>query len=645
MIRSFWSRRWNCPLFAFLARRFSINLAAEPVGHGSGDVDGGVGMVRLVGYNSGREFFSLNSMDRIEDADVWVERLLGAPGPGSEDSDSEDGDEGEGHTHGQGQDIESSPSPPNSKLNSFTTPSQTTTLFPDPSVTTDCIASGCVACQAEQAGNTEQDHQRWKYHRSFINKEAGYGLVAREFIPTNSIIYADQLVHLTEREEGKASTGDGDVEALLGAKVTAMGSDWKTAYLSMPKPNDQKQLEAYTSIWTHYHLPVAWNGVSGGVLGLNLSFTNHSCLPNASLTLVNKYRSNSGRRYKKPRLAGAVVRSFMDIHKGQEITISYFYAKGEVEYRRLHALDLLGFRCSCRSCLYPKAEVEDALGTYYRLDHILNNPRLVTDQPALAYQAACRITDKLTGCGIADTRLALIWSKCALIAAYHSDIARIRCFLLMILKLTEVLQGPAGHLFHRAIKWFECMSAMPGFGISMRGLSVMKQADVFLEHRNEAQPYLFMVGAEKEEYVRVGRYLRVPDEEMEEHGHRFEVVPDTVPIPASKKRRRKKKNAKAKKSEKCIDPEKDFLSLWLGVVNGFVDQYAVKQELTATKKDKSLMSSPEGNQQCTDETCSGCGGSEQLLQVVIQDVGARKKMVWKRMGMGEVEEVMKESFS
>lgn len=426
------------------------------------------------------------------------------------------------------------------------------------------------------------------------------------------------MVHLTEREEGKYSTGNGDVDALLEAKVTAMGSDWKTAHLSMPKPNDHKEpgTGPYTSIWNRYHIPVTWNGVSGGILGLNLSFTNHSCFPNASLTLVNKYRSDSSRRYKKPRLAGAVVRSFTDIHKGQEITISYFYAKGEVEYRRLYALDLLGFRCSCRCCLYPKAEVEDALGTYYRLEHVLNNPRLITKKPAAAYQAACCITDKLTDCGIADTRLALIWAKCALIAGYHSDIARIRCFLLMILKLTEVLQGPTGHLFHRAIKWFECMPAMPGFGISSRGLSVMKQADVFLEHRTEAQPYLFMVGAEKGEYVRVGRYLRVPDEERAKHGHRFEVVPDTVPVPASKKRRRKKKNLKTEKeSEKCIDPEKDFLSLWLGVVNSFVDQYAVKQEYTASKG-KSRMSSPSRNQQCSNGTCSGCGGGGQLLQVV-----------------------------
>lgn len=457
------------------------------------------------------------------------------------------------------------------------------------------------------------------------------------------------MVHLTERDEDKCLARAGDIDALLGAKVSAMGSDWKTAYLSMPKPNDRKKpgirTGIYTSIWNQYHLPIYCNGVSGGVLGLNLSFTNHSCLPNASLTLVNKYRSDSGRRYKKPRLTGAVVRSFVDIHKGQEITISYFYAKGAVEYRRLYALDLLGFRCSCRSCLYPNAEVEDALGMYHRLEHVLKNPRFITENPAVAYQAACQITDKLTDCGIADIRLALIWAKCALIAGFHSDIARVRCFLLMILKLTEVLQGPTGHLFHRAIKWFECMSAMPGFGMTIRGLSAMKHADMFLEHRTEAQPYLFMMGAGPEEYIRVNRYLRVPDEEMEEHGHRFEVVPDAPPVPSLKKSSRKKKakaNAKAKKGEKCTDPEKDFLSLWLSVVNDFVDQHAVKQEYNAMKKNKysqknDNISPSDKTQQCTDETCSGCGGGGQLLQVVIQDVGARKKVVWKRTEVDEIE--------
>lgn len=471
--------------------------------------------------------------------------------------------------------------------------------------------------------------------------------MAREFIPAGSIIYADQLISLTKREE-EADLSRA-VNTLLSDKVTAMGPDWRDAYLSMP--NDQKgESGTYAGIWDRYHLPVYWNGEAGGVLGFNLAFTNHSCLPNANLTLVNKYRGKNGRQYKKPKLAGAVVRSFVDIDKGQEITISYFYGKGEAEYRRLYALDLLGFRCACRYCLYPNPEVEDALGAYYRLDNILSNASLVSEKPAVAYHAAHEITEKLTDCGIADPRLAMIWAKCALVAGFHSDIGRIRCFLLMVLKLTEVLQGPTGQLFHRAIKWFESMSVMPGFGMTTKGLSAMRHADVFLEHRTEAQPYLFMVGARPDEYIRVNRYLRVPDEECEdEDAPRFEIIPDINPRLKIRKKTRKRRTKKTR--ERCSDPEKDFLSLWLCVVNDFVDQYAGEQD--ARKKGKVTPKSREisdkapqhrQQQQCNHDTCCGFGSGGHLLQLVIHDVGARKQMMWKRMpDFPRMEEIIRDS--
>lgn len=79
MTRSFWSRRWNCPLFGFLARRLSVNLAAEPV-EGSENGDVGVGMVRLVGYNPEREFFSKTSRRKGADQTV-LQKSYSEPQP------------------------------------------------------------------------------------------------------------------------------------------------------------------------------------------------------------------------------------------------------------------------------------------------------------------------------------------------------------------------------------------------------------------------------------------------------------------------------------------------------------------------------------------------------------------------------------
>ena len=74
MTRSFWSRFWKFPLFSFLARVLFVSLATEPVRDGPGNVDRGVGMVSLVGYNPGRGFF-FSETNRGKDADqIFLQR-------------------------------------------------------------------------------------------------------------------------------------------------------------------------------------------------------------------------------------------------------------------------------------------------------------------------------------------------------------------------------------------------------------------------------------------------------------------------------------------------------------------------------------------------------------------------------------------
>lgn len=456
----------------------------------------------------------------------------------------------------------------------------------------------------------------WKFNRRFINKETGMGIVSTEFIPAGAVIYLDQLILVTERERKSHSTPS-ELDELLAKKVAEKDPQWQEGYMSMP--NTRKELGTMGGIWDEFHLPLSCNGKPSSVLGLNLAFTNHSCLPNASLAMFLEYPVVDGvqRKDKKPILGGAVVRSFVDIPQGQEITISYFYSRGEADYRRLYSLNTLGFRCSCECCLHPDARVERALRMYDQLDHRLSNPKIVYSKPSVVFQVANEITTQLTDCGIADSRIAVVWTKCALVAGLHSDVGRVRCFLLMVIKIVEALQGTSSTHFQCAQRWFHSMSTMPGFATTTRGVSTMREANELVEHNVETKPFLFMVGATEDEYIRVNRCRRIPDK-ISNHGAthtmRFVVVPDAregqispvkvdqkqcqsvkgPQITKKKKRRSNKKKKKKEKTtttgrkktgEKCIDPEKDFLTLFSRVVNDFID-HGSHEPSTTTRKGK-----------------------------------------------------------
>lgn len=442
------------------------------------------------------------------------------------------------------------------------------------------------------------------------------GIVSTEFIPAGAIIYLDQLILVTERERKSHSTSS-ELDGLLAKKVAEKDPQWQEGYMSIP--NTRKELGTMGGIWDEFHLPLSHNGKPSSVLGLNLAFTNHSCLPNACLTMFLEYPAVDGvqRKDKKPILGGAVVRSFVDIPQGQEITISYFYSRGEADYRRLHSLNTLGFRCSCECCLRPDARVERALRMYDQLDHRLSNPKIVYYKPSVVFQVANEITTQLTDRGIADSRIAVVWAKCALVAGFHSDIGRVRCFLLMVIKIVEALQGTSSTLFQRAQRWFYSMSTMPGFATTTRGVSTMRDANVLIEHNVETKPFLFMVGATEDEYIRVNRCRRIPDK-ISNHGAthtmRFVVVPDaregeispakvnqkqsqSAKGPQSSKKKKRRSNKKKKEEqttttgrkktgEKCIDPEKDFLTLFLRVVNDFIDHGSHEPRITMRKGKK-----------------------------------------------------------
>lgn len=472
-----------------------------------------------------------------------------------------------------------------------------------------------------------------RFSRAFINKHMGMGLVAKQFIPAGSIIYYDSLMVVSEAER-QAYRTPSEFDALIAKKVAAQDPKWQEGFSKMP--NTREDLGSMGGVWDTSHLPLSVNGEPCEMLGLNLAFTNHSCLPNSTLTLIYEHPTINGelRTDKRPKLGGAVVRNSLDIQEDQEITVSYFYGKGEADLRRLYSLEVLGFRCACAYCRFPDPQYEQAQSTYAHFDRIMNNPDLVRDKPAMIFQAAHETTGKITNCGVADPRIAMIWVTCALVAGLHSDVGRVRCFLAMAINLVDSMQGSSGFLFQRGLKWLNTVSLMPGFGTTLRGLSSFEDADFLMKHSLETRTFLFMMGAKNDEYIRLGRCRRVsetssiggqindtkrsvvmPDSskispsgpsakkkqeknvkkqaapktmQKDTRKHMEKVMPKPVPkatqkssqktIPKTepKKQRQGDKKKKAKtdrkpRRETCADSEHDFLTFWMRLVNDFID--------------------------------------------------------------------------
>lgn len=352
------------------------------------------------------------------------------------------------------------------------------------------------------ATESSDSGESWKLSKRFINKHVGMGLIADEFIPSGSTIYCDYLMVVSETERKMHCTPK-EFDAFIAKKVAAQDPRWQEGFAKMP--NTRENVGRMGGVWEASHLPLSVNGEPCEMLGLNLAFTNHSCLPNSTLSLFHEHPTINGklRTDKRPRLGGAVVKNFLDIHEGQEITVSYFYSKGEANYRRLYALEKLGFRCACAYCRFPDPLYEQAQRTYARLDRVISDPKYVCHKPSLIFQATLKITGDITNRGVVDPRIALLWMKCALVAGFHSDIGRVRVLLTMSNKLVEIMQGASGYLSQRSSNWLDNFSLMPGFGATLRGLSSSEDAGFFAENSLQARMLLFMAGIRGSQYMRL----------------------------------------------------------------------------------------------------------------------------------------------
>ncbi|KAL4889189.1 hypothetical protein BDV59DRAFT_187080 [Aspergillus ambiguus] len=345
----------------------------------------------------------------------------------------------------------------------------------------------------------------------YLNQAAEQGLVATASIPAGSLLFVESVIWISA-EEVEACTSTKVTNELIARKVRAMGPAWFRRFLELSNPR-RDDLGVFAGIWGAHQLPTAGTH-PGSMLGLNLGWMNHSCVPNSALTVVNLPAipaTEDTRTSDQPPEARAVVRVCTDVDAGDELTIAYFYAAGNHNRREHASLSTFGFLCACTTCMQPSAGAERALRRYARVKRLFEKTveEAVVLRPAESLQMAQKAITKLMRVGIRDARVAMLWTQCALLAGFHSDVARAVVFLREACRLLVVLEGPSGPFYVRVARWYADVTLMPGFAASSRGLSGVRESAA-LDRELGSQEILFMNGAAPEEYLRLRDYRRLP---------------------------------------------------------------------------------------------------------------------------------------
>ncbi|PLN84875.1 hypothetical protein BDW42DRAFT_183353 [Aspergillus taichungensis] len=353
-------------------------------------------------------------------------------------------------------------------------------------------------------------------YTKYIEPTLGTGLFIDEAIAAGRAIVAERVLWISEAQQDTCITA-ADATLLLTRKLKAMGKKWTARFIALAADSDQSNStsssgNALGDIWDTHNIPTVWGSKRGAILGPNLAWINHSCMPNCTLTITDRYPCGpDGRRkpHAKPRIGRAMLRAAKDIPRGAELTIGYFHPAGCVAFRGINCYLRFGFHCVCRCCAQLHPDLEGKLEGTHRLGLLLRTPDLVTTWPAGFFQIAHDLEYCIACVTPYEMRLALTWTKCALVAGYHSDLARAICFLRKARRLAMLLEGPAGKFYDQLMRWTQSPELMPGFGATTRGLSSFAESDVIVEDGLEDENVLYMTDAKRlSEYIRVSHVLK-----------------------------------------------------------------------------------------------------------------------------------------
>lgn len=346
----------------------------------------------------------------------------------------------------------------------------------------------------KNASYTHADSGKDKFEVGPSNSEVGMGLIASRTINIGEVILMEHV----------AIDHDNGFKARARPKCTiaaidAMGPEWAKEYRALP--NRLPHLGVDAGIWETSAIPVICHGRRASAVGLDLAHLNHSCTPNAHLTMVNT----------DPRPAapiGMMVRAISTIPQGTEITVGYALISGRTVSRKLDLRDELQFMCLCRDCHSPPTVDTDTLVLVHRFYLLAQDPMNVESNPGIIYKTGGTIMRAIIGKNMLNARMLPILLICALVAMFHSDDGRAVEELDKALTMALLLGGPSNWYFKRCTELRENMHQQPWYGHSERGKSSLEDAMIFKTNPECDLDMLFMRDAKDFEYIKLNRYYR-----------------------------------------------------------------------------------------------------------------------------------------
>lgn len=355
----------------------------------------------------------------------------------------------------------------------------------------------------------------------YINPEKGYGLLATEDLPAGTLIFKERMLVFKENLDSFHSVPEFNIT--LGQEVKAMGPEFARGFFTLPTVSKER-LGIFGGILEGAKILALHEGKAVAMVGLNLAFVNHACVPNTQHTWIRPDMEGDGPDDKYHTVS---LYACKYITAGEELTIAYHHIHLRYSLRREFTSKYFGFVCACDHCSHEDKDFEQYLALINEQQPYTFSSELIQDQPAGTLQVSFTIGTLMEKCGIFDSRLAKLFEQCAIISGWHSDEARAQEFLAKAQSVFVNLEGSQGPDILRIARFQRYLDTLPGFGWTKRGLSRRSEVHVLWLNPDQYFEILFMRNMDRHEFKRLRNYEGVrrkdssydEEDDVEEEAH------------------------------------------------------------------------------------------------------------------------------
>ncbi|KAJ9299702.1 hypothetical protein DTO271G3_2586 [Paecilomyces variotii] len=367
---------------------------------------------------------------------------------------------------------------------------------------------------SHNGGPAEADKPaQWEkpFIKTFISEGRGMGLKATSDLAAGTLLINEQVIVIFGDERVKSVTNPREYNQLVAGKVKAMGgNEFARQFMTLPnKHRDAYQgfKNVFGGVIETCHFPANLDENPAFVVGLDSAYLNHSCIPNVVVSFLTPEDIYGEQAKRHPDEYWLRAYTCVGVSEGEELAAAYSYLNVPSATRKARLKGFYGFSCCCKHCESPDPEVDGFLDVYGKIERTVIQPNVIDNEPAAALEAAYDLGIGMTSVGIFDYRYATLWEQCAVICAWHSDEGRAMFFAGRAHATYELIEGPDGRNSRRLWIWRSNIKGLPGYGASKRGKSSELEAKLLIFNPRQQAKMLFMLGANKNEYIRLSDYF------------------------------------------------------------------------------------------------------------------------------------------